>query len=227
LAFRRQLCRPRPAADAFLSAYLSASPTCQEFHAVYESQVSAKDLKVTLELLAASAALLQYQPSSSCPAEQKQLVQEAQDAFAAAIIQRRLKSLYFHLSSGNRLRSNAALKLLAAVAGRGSSVLRALVSSFDLSHSALPKLARPPRQQAVAAAEAGSDLIAADAAAAAAVNAAAASSDASTPYWASWSSSAVGRRPSRALFVEWGECQQQQQQQQQQPPLVPCSATHV
>jgi hypothetical protein len=107
----------------------------------------------------------------------------------------RLKALYFHLSSGNRARSNAALALLAALAARGGSVLSELLAAFDFSHAALPKLARPPKhdqqqQQPGGAAPDGSS----------------ADGEQQQPlHWQAWNSPQMGRRPSRALFVEWGE----------------------
>ena len=78
-------------------------------------------------------------------------------ALAAALLQRRLKALYFALSSDVRGKANAALELLAAAAaacgggaaggaaGGGAPSLRELVRAFDWSLSALPGLARPPR----------------------------------------------------------------------------------
>jgi hypothetical protein len=79
---------------------------------------------------------------------------------AAAVLQRRLKALYFCLSSDMRGKANAALALLEAVVatcGGGGGDLAAssgaaappslhdFVRAFDWSLSALPGLARPPR----------------------------------------------------------------------------------
>jgi len=68
-----------------------------------------------------------------------------QDELARHVISRRLKSLYFHLSSGSRPRAAGALALLCALCSRGGASTRDLVHSFDFSLSALPKLARPAR----------------------------------------------------------------------------------
>lgn len=138
----------------------------------------------------------------------------------------RLRALYFHLSSGNRSRSNAALALLAVLAGRGGTVLRELVAAFDFSHSSLPKLARPPKHAlqtegaattpAAAAAAAdgrsahgqqqGGVVAAAAPAAPAAAGVSSGRQQQQPLHWAGWHSPQMGRRPSRALFVEWGEC---------------------
>lgn len=80
---------------------------------------------------------------------------------AGSVLHRRLKALYFCLSSDMRGKCNAALALLAAVAGAltagggagapagaaaaPAASLRDLVRAFDWSLSALPGLARPPR----------------------------------------------------------------------------------
>lgn len=57
----------------------------------------------------------------------------------------RMKSIYFHLSSGHHQRASAALALLAAVAGRGTAIAADLTRAFDFDQKALIKLARPPK----------------------------------------------------------------------------------
>lgn len=64
---------------------------------------------------------------------------------AEGILTRRLKGIYYSLSSGARTRSSAALHLLAALASLGPTLTGELVRSFDFSHSALPTLARHPK----------------------------------------------------------------------------------
>ena len=125
-----------------------------------------------------------------------------QDQLAASLLSRRLKAVYFHLSSSNRARSNAAFALLTAISNRGGSILRELLASFDTSLAVLPKLARPPKAAAAAAAAAGEEG-AGDATAAAAVAAAAAGEQ--PGHWLSWNSPQMSKRPSRAMFVGWGE----------------------
>jgi hypothetical protein len=192
---RRQLLRPKPAADLLLAELFAASPHFQELHAIWEVQVSAKDLLVALELCSLCTTLLRYRPSPSCSSNVKQAIQQGQDHLAASILQKRLKAIYFHLSSSNRARSNAAFALLTAISNRGGSVLRELASSFDFSLSVLPKLARPPRAL-TAAQEAAA---ASDAAAAAAV------AGEQPGHWLTWNSPQLSKRPSRAMFVGWGE----------------------
>lgn len=95
--------------------------------------------------------------------EDRRVLAAGAATLASAILQRRLKALYFALSSDVRGKANAALALLAATAGAcaggaagGSGAaagtgaaaapsLRELVRAFDWSLSALPGLAKPPR----------------------------------------------------------------------------------
>lgn len=196
---RRELLRSRPAADFLLADFFATSPNCQELHAIWEVQVSAKDLIVALELCSLCTTILRYRPSPSCSSTLKQQIQHAQDQLASSLIQRRLKAVYFHLTSSNRARSNAALALLTAVSNRGGSVLRELLSSFDFSLAVLPKLARPPK---AAAAESGIT----DGTSAASAATAAAGGGVQPGHWLTWNSPQMSKRPSRAMFVGWGEC---------------------
>lgn len=56
---------------------------------------------------------------------------------------KRLKSIYRHLAASDRAGANAALHILAAVAGRGATSARSLLAAFDWEHKVLAKLARP------------------------------------------------------------------------------------
>ena len=56
---------------------------------------------------------------------------------------KRLKSIYRHLAASDRAEANAALHILAAVAGRGATSARLLLAAFDWEHKVLAKLARP------------------------------------------------------------------------------------
>ncbi|WIA15406.1 hypothetical protein OEZ85_002062 [Tetradesmus obliquus] len=199
LALRRQLHRSRPASDQLLCAYLQQSPACSELQAIWDVQVTAKEPKVTLELLGCLAALLAYSPSSSCEAAARQRITTGLDLLAGAILQRRLKQVYFLLSSNNRQRSNAALDLLTALAGRGGSTLRELCAAFDFSLSVLPKLARPPRL-----AGNGGGLQESGGLAGKGGGEGQQQQQQVPAHWEMWASPAVGRRPSRAVFVEWG-----------------------
>jgi hypothetical protein len=154
---------------------------------------------VSLELCSLCTTLLRYRPSPSCSSSQAQQIQTAQDAFASSLVQRRLKAVYFHLSSSNRARSNAALALLTAVSNRGGSVLRELLSHFDFTLAVLPKLARPPRAAvAAAAADNGTD--------GSPTKTAAAAAGEQPGHWATWNSPQMSKRPSRAMFIGWGKC---------------------
>lgn len=58
---------------------------------------------------------------------------------------RRMRSLYFHLSSDVKAKANATLMLLTAMAARGAAVAQELVRAFDFDQKSIAKLARPPR----------------------------------------------------------------------------------
>uniref|UniRef100_A0A383VYU1 Uncharacterized protein n=1 Tax=Tetradesmus obliquus TaxID=3088 RepID=A0A383VYU1_TETOB len=94
LALRRQLHRSRPAADQLLCAYLQQSPTCSELQAIWDVQVTAKEPKVTLELLGCLAALLAYSPSPSCEAAARQRITAGLDHLAGERQQQGLNSSY-------------------------------------------------------------------------------------------------------------------------------------
>ncbi len=110
-------------------------------------------LALTDALLAATAGAA----DSSLEASTRAALAAGAAGLAGSVLQRRLKALYFCLSSDMRGKSNAALALLAAVvaalaaggdagaAAAPAASLRDLVRSFDWSLSALPGLARPPR----------------------------------------------------------------------------------
>jgi len=69
----------------------------------------------------------------------------AANAVATALLSRRLRSFYSHLSSQQRTRATGALLLLAAIASLSPSTARELVRVFDFGLSALPQLARSIR----------------------------------------------------------------------------------
>lgn len=113
---------------------------------------------MTVTLLLALTDALKLATAAATAAPEQQPEAEAQRAvlaaggasLASAVLHRRLKALYFALSSDVRGKANAALALLAAVAGActgggGAPPLHNLVRAFDWSLSALPALSRPPR----------------------------------------------------------------------------------
>lgn len=81
------------------------------------------------------------------PGQQQGGLAAAAAALAQGVLSRRLKALYFSLSSEVRGKANAALRLLAALAGQGAEATRELARLFDFSLAALPTLARLPRQR--------------------------------------------------------------------------------
>lgn len=107
---------------------------------------------MTVTLLLAVADILTLvakasrQPQASGPDAQQQLAAAAA-ALAQGVLSRRMKALYFNLSSEMRGKANAALVLLGALAAQGPETARQLARAFDFSLAALPALTRPPRQQ--------------------------------------------------------------------------------
>ena len=98
-------------------------------------------------LTVATAAATGATTATASDDQQRQQVLAAGAAgLTASILPRRLKALYFNLSSDVRGKANAALTLLTALASSGGSAgARELVRVFDWSLSALAGLARPPR----------------------------------------------------------------------------------
>ncbi len=93
-----------PAASHALDSYLAVSPQSAELQALWDAQLSAKHADVLLELLGLVSDLLAFRPSSDLGAKQEagtvQHIVTALDALAGSVLQRRLKSLYFNLTSG-------------------------------------------------------------------------------------------------------------------------------
>ena len=67
------------------------------------------------------------------------------DGLARNILQRRMRSIYSHLTSGIRVRQNCALSLCASIAARNKQLTWELYRNFDFTLPILTKLARPPR----------------------------------------------------------------------------------
>lgn len=130
-----------------------------------------------LTLAAQQQKLARHQPP------QQQLLSAA-TALAQGILSRRLKALYFNLSSEIRGKANAALTLLAALASLGAETTRELARLFDFSLAALPALARLPRQRKsdAASAEGGTAGLQAR-------------------LWQQWHAGDALKRPTRAAFV--------------------------
>ena len=67
------------------------------------------------------------------------------DGLARNILQRRMRSVYSHITSGIRVRQNCALSLCASIATRSKQLTWELYRNFDFTLPILTKLARPPR----------------------------------------------------------------------------------
>mmetsp|Transcript_13550 Transcript_13550/g.38555 ORF Transcript_13550/g.38555 Transcript_13550/m.38555 type:complete len:631 (-) Transcript_13550:2704-4596(-) len=147
-ALRALFCGPRgDGAAAVLRDFLATSPDAAQLQAAWDKQLSVQNHTVTVLLLQTFSDML----SCSCSKlEQPQAddVNASLDALAAAILSRRLKALYFHLTSENIQRATAALELLASICKRSSDLAHRTISMFDWSLSSLPRLARPPRAKA-------------------------------------------------------------------------------
>ncbi|KAL4434021.1 hypothetical protein ABPG75_000462 [Micractinium tetrahymenae] len=187
---------------AFLARYLRQSPDWQELQSVWDTQLTVQHYHVTVTLLLALADALRTAThaatDSSLDAAARAALAGGAAGLAGAVLHRRLKALYFCLSSDMRGKSNAALALLAAVAAAlaasdggalpaaaagaaaaPAASLRDLVRAFDWSLSALPGLSRPPREKK---GEGAADL--------------------RRRYWQQWALGDPLKRPTRALFSE-------------------------
>ena len=158
---RRRCCHwPLPPARCQLPhtpTCCSCCPQVQHYHVTVTLLLSLADALATATTVEPAAAAAAAAPPEASHSDLQVLAAGAA-TLAGAILHRRLKALYFCLSSDMRGKANAALALLSATAvalgsgdgsGSGGSSsggsLRALVRAFDWSLSALPGLARPPR----------------------------------------------------------------------------------
>eukprot|EP00887_Chlorella_sp_A99_P003671 scaffold7.g3671.t1 len=213
----------RAGAMRFLLAYLRHSPAWEELHGIWDAQLTLQHYQITITLLLALADCLELAGEAAAlaaaggegaapgeadgegerlPSAEAAQLAAAGGTLAASILHRRLKAIYFLLSSEARGKATAAQLLLAALAGApaatggasgsgagdargapaaaagGASACAELVRTFDWGLSALPALAKLPRPQkgetaAVAQARA----------------------------WAAWRSADALKRPTRAAFV--------------------------
>ena len=158
---------------ACLSAYLCSSPTCGELTAIWDAQLAAKDPKVLPQLLLLISGILSFRApaptdaaghgsaaaarpgwrevaaggggGAAADASPSELLAAAQRSLIRHCLQRKLKQLYHAVGSETRILANAALHLLAAIAGHSAAAARDLAGCFDFSLAALAKVARPPR----------------------------------------------------------------------------------
>jgi len=132
-AFRRSLA----ASPSFLNEFLARS-TFDVFQHIWDAQISHKDHGVTVTLLLCIADILTTSSSHQSPC-----IKTAADYLATTTLSRRLKPLYFLLSSESKGRINAALTLLAALVSFSPSTAADIIRTFDFTLSALPSIARP------------------------------------------------------------------------------------
>ena len=158
------------------SACLAPLSPLSYAHQVQNYHVTLTLLLVLSEALGAAAAAAKRQPPLD-PAALSAL-QAGAAALADAVLSRRMKALYFSLSSDARGRVAAALALLAAVANLSAAHARELSRVFDFSLAALPGIARPPRERKGETAAEGR-----------------------ARAWAHWRSGDALRQPTRAGFV--------------------------
>ena len=114
-------------------------------------------------------------------AAQRAAIAAAAEGLVQHVVRTRMKSLYFSLSSDARHLTNSALALLGAIASLGAGAVRDLGSAFDWSLSALPNLAKPPKEK-------GAD----------------GEPIQKSKIWKQWRARSPLVRPTRALFVDFG-----------------------
>ncbi|GAB4818251.1 hypothetical protein N2152v2_005297 [Parachlorella kessleri] len=180
---------------AFLHQYTSHAGGFDDLQAVWDAQLTVQNYNVTVTLLLALADVLRVVASARNQQQPQQetdgsigLTHELRNATAAlvqAILSRRLKAIYFNLSSEMRGKANAALTLLAAVATQGPETTRELARAFDFSLAALPNLARLPRQRKGDTHAEGADH----------------GAGSQTRLWQQWKGGDMLKRPTRVGFV--------------------------
>ena len=99
------------------------------------------------------------------------------------------QSLYHALGSDTRSSVASALELLTALAQLGPGTARELAAALDFSLPAFSSIARPPRVVKSGDAEEG----------------AAAAPTRGPGYWKEWKAESLSSRPTRALFLDFGE----------------------
>lgn len=138
------------------------------------------------------------------------------NALAETLLSQQLKSLYFHLSSGDHVRANSTLRLLTAAVARSPHHASLFLANFDTSLAALATLALPskgPSKGGAASSKGGAAARSKQRAqhTAASAESAKHTGDESTEAggvtvsptaaaWKRWDSSKVAKQPSRACF---------------------------
>jgi len=130
-------------------AYLARSPDFADVLGIWDSYHANHAQKVCVPLLALCATMMKRaterddgEDAGTSASTRERL---ALDSLARAIVTKRMRQIYSHLGSGVRVRVNAGLMVLAAIAGRGKKSAAELFRAFDFSLASLPKIATPPR----------------------------------------------------------------------------------
>jgi len=111
--------------------------------------------RVGVPLLALLADMLRVLPGN--PGEAQGFVHLQLDGAAKALVQRRMRAVYSHLTCSVRTRHNAALALLTAIARRHKQMAWEVFRGFDFSLKELPALAAPRKVRSGGKEKSGGD----------------------------------------------------------------------
>ena len=120
------------------------SPGFADVLALWDAHHLNNAQKVCVPLLCLLADMLRCLPADAAAAQG--FVHLQLDGLARTVLQRRMRAVYSHLTSGIRVRHNCALALLSSVAARSRPLAWEVFRNFDFTLATLPKLANPPRQ---------------------------------------------------------------------------------
>ena len=136
---------PRSLSFAFPpQTYLQVSPGFADALALWDAHHLNHASSVGVPLLCLLADALRCLPADA--AEARGFVHLQLDGLARAILSRRMRAVYSHLTSGVRVRHNCALALLGAVAARSRTLAWETLRAVDFSLPAFATLANPPRK---------------------------------------------------------------------------------
>lgn len=132
---------------AVLRQYVLASPKCAELLAAWELGSGATS---AVPLMLVLSELFRHPQGRGDVATRSQkskalfVVQSRLDKLARTIARMKMKDFYSHLSSKQRSRQKAALKLLSSIVLRGKLLAVDVATNFDFTLEALKKLAQHP-----------------------------------------------------------------------------------
>ena len=119
------------------------SPGFSDVLALWDAHHLNNAQKVCVPLLCLLADMLSHAPEDAAAAQG--FVHLQLDGLARSVMQRRMRAVYSHLTSGIRVRHNCAFQLCAAIAARNRQLAWEVFRNFDFTLAVLPKLANPPR----------------------------------------------------------------------------------